>query len=135
MNIKLIFIIIIVDFSTKLFVTNWLNDGSIIIINKNLNLTLLHNYVSSELISSSYWFLLINFWICILGIFLFNNNYIKICIGLELIIGGTLGNLIDRLGHGYIIDFLSLHWLDKYYLVFNIADIAIIMGCFISLIV
>lgn len=43
MNIRLIFIIISLDFSTKLVVNNWLNDGKIIIINKTLNLTLLHN--------------------------------------------------------------------------------------------
>ncbi|AGI27096.1 Lipoprotein signal peptidase [Candidatus Portiera aleyrodidarum] len=121
MNIRLSFIIIILDFSTKLIVNNWLNDGIIIRINKNLNLTLLHN-------NSSF-----NSCICILGIgFLI---WIKKNYGCyELIIGGTIGNIIDKLGHGYIIDFLSVHWLDKYYLVLNIADISIMIGGFISLI-
>ncbi|WP_180824675.1 signal peptidase II [Candidatus Portiera aleyrodidarum] len=61
-------------------------------------------------------------------------GYINIKLGLELIIGGTVSNIIDKLGHGYIIDFLSFHWLDKYYLVLNIADISIMIGCFIILI-
>lgn len=117
MNLRLIFIIIILDFSTKLVVNNWLNDGKIIIINKNLNLTLLHNYGSE--ITSSFWVILV----CGMD-----------KLGLELIISGSLGNIIDKLGNGYIIDFLSFHWLDKYYLVLNIADISIMIGCFVSLI-
>ena len=48
---------------------------------------------------------------------------------LALIEGGIIGNSIDRLWHGVVIDFIHLHYLDVYhYPVFNIADCAICIG-------
>ncbi|CAM4017948.1 signal peptidase II [Vreelandella rituensis] len=47
---------------------------------------------------------------------------------LALIIGGALGNLYDRLVHGYVVDFLSFHVAGWYYPAFNVADIAITLG-------
>ncbi len=47
----------------------------------------------------------------------------------SLVIGGALGNLIDRLLHGHVIDFIQWHWKDVYYYPsFNIADSAIVGG-------
>ena len=48
--------------------------------------------------------------------------------GLPLIIGGALGNLYDRLIHGYVVDFLSFHAAGWYYPAFNVADIGITLG-------
>ena len=45
-----------------------------------------------------------------------------------LIIGGAIGNLVDRLLHGAVIDFISLHAAGYYWYVFNIADIWITLG-------
>lgn len=47
---------------------------------------------------------------------------------LALIIGGALGNLYDRLVHGYVVDFLSFHAAGWYYPAFNVADIGITVG-------
>jgi signal peptidase II len=47
---------------------------------------------------------------------------------LALILGGALGNLIDRLWLGYVVDFISVHWGDAYFPAFNIADSAISVG-------
>lgn len=47
---------------------------------------------------------------------------------LALIIGGALGNLHDRLVHGYVVDFLSFHVAGWYYPAFNVADIGITLG-------
>ncbi|MBY5942463.1 signal peptidase II [Halomonas sp. DP5N14-9] len=47
---------------------------------------------------------------------------------LALIIGGALGNLYDRLVHGYVVDFLSFHAAGWYYPAFNVADIGITLG-------
>ena len=51
-----------------------------------------------------------------------------LAIALPLIIGGALGNLYDRLIHGYVVDFLSFHVAGWYYPAFNVADIGITLG-------
>ncbi|MFC6670991.1 signal peptidase II [Marinobacterium aestuariivivens] len=48
--------------------------------------------------------------------------------GLSLLLGGALGNLYDRVVHGHVIDFISLHWGPHYFPAFNIADSAITLG-------
>jgi signal peptidase II len=48
--------------------------------------------------------------------------------GLVLIVGGALGNLIDRLYLGHVVDFISVHWSDAYFPAFNVADSAISIG-------
>ncbi|HEY4972057.1 MAG TPA: signal peptidase II [Steroidobacteraceae bacterium] len=45
-----------------------------------------------------------------------------------LILGGALGNLIDRLRLGHVIDFIHVHWGDHYFPAFNVADSAITIG-------
>lgn len=45
-----------------------------------------------------------------------------------LIIGGALGNAIDRAYNGYVIDFFDFYWDIYHYPVFNVADIAIVAG-------
>lgn len=47
---------------------------------------------------------------------------------LALVLGGALGNVVDRLWHGYVIDFLHFHWGGAYFPAFNVADSAITVG-------
>lgn len=47
---------------------------------------------------------------------------------LTLVLGGALGNVIDRLRFGYVVDFISVHYGDHYFPAFNIADSAITIG-------
>ena len=47
---------------------------------------------------------------------------------LALILGGAVGNLIDRMLAGYVIDFISLYFMDYRFATFNIADAAISIG-------
>lgn len=47
---------------------------------------------------------------------------------IALILGGALGNLIDRIYYGHVVDFLSFHWQGSYFPAFNIADSAITLG-------
>ncbi len=49
-------------------------------------------------------------------------------ISLALIVGGAVGNVIDRVLHGYVIDFIHAHWGAAYFPAFNIADSAITVG-------
>jgi len=48
--------------------------------------------------------------------------------GLGLILGGALGNLIDRARFGYVVDFLDVHWHQHHWPAFNVADIGISVG-------
>ena len=49
--------------------------------------------------------------------------------GLALILGGALGNVVDRLLHGYVVDFIHLHWFESWYFpAFNVADSGITIG-------
>jgi len=47
---------------------------------------------------------------------------------LALILGGALGNVIDRIAHGHVIDFLDFHWGGWHWPAFNVADSAIVCG-------
>jgi signal peptidase II len=51
-----------------------------------------------------------------------------LAIGLSLVLGGALGNVIDRVWHSYVIDFIYFHWKDWYFPAFNVADSAITVG-------
>ena len=44
------------------------------------------------------------------------------------ILGGAIGNVIDRLVHGYVVDFLDFHWAGWHFPAFNAADSAITLG-------
>ena len=58
----------------------------------------------------------------------FKNNILQL-ISLSMIFGGAVGNYIDRLHYGYVIDFIDFHWNVKYsFPTFNIADSAIVIG-------
>ena len=53
---------------------------------------------------------------------------------MSLLFGGVVGNLIDRLRLGHVIDFLDFHWGDAHFPAFNVADSAICCGVFLYLI-
>jgi signal peptidase II len=54
-----------------------------------------------------------------------------LCLGLALILGGALGNLIDRVRFGHVVDFLDFHALGWHWPAFNVADSAISVGAVI----
>ena len=49
-------------------------------------------------------------------------------LALSLILGGAIGNVIDRLLYGYVVDFLDFHWAGWHFPAFNLADSAITVG-------
>lgn len=54
--------------------------------------------------------------------------------GLALILGGAIGNLIDRAVHGYVLDFVDVYYGDAHFWAFNVADAAISVGAALVLI-
>lgn len=57
-----------------------------------------------------------------------HNGQRLFCAALACILGGALGNALDRLMHGHVVDFLLFYWRDWYFPAFNVADIAITCG-------
>lgn len=54
-------------------------------------------------------------------------------IGLALILGGAVGNLIDRARTGYVVDFVDVYWRGHHFWAFNVADAAISIGAIVIL--
>ena len=132
-KILLLLLLIILDLFTKQLIINYIQLHEFIVINFFIDLTHIHNFgVSFGLFSGyiSFWVLaliglLIVFFIYYL-MFTSNDKFEKI--GLFIIIGGALSNILDRLIHGYVIDFISIHYNKFYWPAFNLADIYITIG-------
>jgi signal peptidase II len=48
--------------------------------------------------------------------------------GLPLVLGGALGNLVDRIRYGHVVDFIDVYWKESHWPTYNIADVAICVG-------
>jgi len=55
-------------------------------------------------------------------------NETLFCLALTLVLGGALGNLIDRVAYGYVIDFIDIFYKNYHFPAFNVADSAISVG-------
>ena len=78
---------------------------------------------------SGLWLSLVGLLICGILIYLLTKSQTKLAqIGVCLLLGGGLGNIIDRIRMGYVIDFISLHYNNYYWYVFNVADIFLTIG-------
>ncbi|MFA6327404.1 MAG: signal peptidase II, partial [Bacilli bacterium] len=68
----------------------------------------------------------------IIKYFLLDNHITKTeVIGYSLVIGGIIGNLIDRIVYGHVIDFIDFRFGSYQFPLFNIADMCIVIGVFI----
>ena len=67
---------------------------------------------------------------CIYIVWLLRKNQSDklLCVALSLILGGALGNVLDRLMYGAVVDFIDLHYANWHWPAFNIADSAICIG-------
>ncbi len=54
-------------------------------------------------------------------------------LALGMVLGGALGNIVDRVRFGYVVDFLHVFWRDHNFWVFNVADAAISIGVLLLL--
>jgi len=64
----------------------------------------------------------------LLGLWLWRSRSAPTAAGLGAIIGGALGNAIDRVLHSAVVDYLDLHAFGRHFFVFNLADAAINVG-------
>lgn len=123
-------IIIVIDIVSKIFISN--NNINQIVIPNFFSITFVKNIGAAFSLLEGYNLL----FIC-LAIFAIificrkyiNENLNKLQeISITLLISGIIGNLIDRIIYGYVIDFLSFKFGNYYFPVFNIADICITIG-------
>lgn len=56
-----------------------------------------------------------------------------VAIALGLVIGGAIGNVIDRARYGAVVDFLDFHWMAQHWPAFNVADSSIFCGVMLLL--
>ena len=132
--ILIILIIICIDQAVKILVLGKLYNSSIVIFDGILNLTYVENTGGAYGIGSNsiIMFIIVNIIvITLLTKFILSKKdeiNIVILISISLIIAGGLGNLIDRIFRGYVIDYIDINPLFKYP-VFNIADICVVLGC------
>ena len=134
---KYVFLIILFDFLTKLLVSNLLYiNSSVAVIKGFFNITYTKNYGAAFSILENYRFLLIVFSIIVLFVILYylkkNNITNKFEVfSYSLILGGLVGNLIDRIFYGYVIDFFDFCLFGYDFAIFNLADVAIVVGIMI----
>ncbi len=131
---------IVLDIVSKLIVSKYMSlDETIIIIKKFLNITYVHNTgVAWSLFSHNTILVIVISLMVIIGILFYikNSNPDSLCekIAYSLILGGALGNFINRIGWGYVIDFIDVKIFNYDYPIFNLADIFIVVGVFMLVI-
>ncbi|MBW1612948.1 MAG: signal peptidase II [Deltaproteobacteria bacterium] len=91
--------------------------------------------IFSQTRSGFYYYFLLSTTIGAIGVILFSFFWIKsskkwLTVGLSLILGGAVGNLVDRLRLGYVIDFLDFFLKGYHWPAFNVADSAVTVGTF-----
>lgn len=140
MNFIIVLVVIIIDVVSKVLVTNNLVlNKSITIIPNFFYLTYAHNYGGAwSIFENNTLIITIISFIVILGIsyYIFKNRVTKKIeiIGYSLLLGGAIGNLIDRVISGYVIDFLDFYIFGYDFPIFNIADIGIVIGIMLLLV-
>lgn len=130
MNYIISLIVLLADQLSKILVLKYLKDvGSLPIIENILHLTYVENRGAAfGILQHKKWFFIV-ITILIVGFIIIyfrkNKNYPKpMMIGLSLIVGGAIGNLIDRTLYSFVVDFIDF----RVWPVFNIADSAIVIG-------
>ena len=124
---------LLIDLCTKYLIDKYFNlMETKTIINNFFSLTKVYNYGASWNILTGYRIILIIITIVILGFLFYYQTKFKInnrnIMCFSLLYSGILGNLIDRVFRGYVIDFLGFNILGYDYPVFNFADICIVFG-------
>ena len=131
-------IVVAADQLTKWFIVNQFELYEVLPLAPILELTRLHNTGAAfSLLAQAggwqRWFFVglagtisvaIVWWLYTLPV----RGYPWLSIGLAFILGGAIGNGIDRLAQGHVVDFLHFHWQQAYFPAFNVADIAISTG-------
>ncbi len=132
----LAFIIILVDQFTKVLILGYYRLGDSTFVTSFFNVVRAHNRGAafSFLSDASGWqrwfFTAIGFVAAAVIIWMLRSHAGQklFSFAMACILGGAIGNVIDRMVHGYVIDFLDFHWAGIHFPAFNVADSAITLG-------
>jgi signal peptidase II len=121
---------------TKITISKWLSFGESYPITSFFNLVLAHNkgaafsFLANENGWQRYFFTVIGVVAAIYIIYLLRRHAGQrlFSTALALILGGAIGNVLDRVMYGYVIDFLDVYWRNAHWPAFNVADSAICVG-------
>ncbi len=133
-------IFLILDQAVKIFINSRFVLGeAYILINNLLSILLVHNTGAAfSILSGNQVFLVIIGILALVALLLFiyqGDNYSDYEIfAYSLLFGGILGNLIDRIFYGYVIDFISLTFVGYNFPIFNIADMCIVVSVILIII-
>ncbi|MBQ7224971.1 MAG: signal peptidase II [Clostridia bacterium] len=125
---------IALDLLTKLLVANLMDLGqSIALIPGVLNLTYIHNRGAAfGMLADHRWVFMVISSVAIIGIgiylFRFCKERMLLKVGLALIVSGGIGNMIDRIFYGYVIDMIDFCLFDFWMWIFNVADACVCVG-------
>lgn len=140
MMIVFTIVFFVIDIISKLVVSNFMSvNDSILVINKFFNITYVKNTGAAWSIFSGEILGLIIVSLIIISFIVYyiskNKPSTKIeKIGYALILGGSFGNLLDRIIYGYVIDFLDFNIFGYNYPIFNLADSFIFVGVILIII-
>jgi signal peptidase II len=130
-------LVLVLDQLTKFLAVSYLTFGEPLAVMPHFNLTLVYNYGAafSFLADMGGWqrwfFVLLAVGISVGLMFWLSKLKSKLTfevIGLQLILAGAVGNLIDRVLFGRVTDFLDFYYGSWHYATFNIADVGITLG-------
>jgi len=136
-------VVVLLDQLTKLWVLNSFETFEIVTVLPVFNLTLVFNEGAafSFLADAGGWqrYIFVSISAVMSIVFVIWLSRVKsherwLATGLAFLLGGAVGNLIDRVWLGKVIDFLQWHWHDAYFPAFNLADAAITLGVILLLI-
>lgn len=129
-------LVLIVDFLTKRYFESQFFPGEVRPVTSFFNLVLAHNrgaafsFLAGHDGWQLYFFSLIAIVAAILCVYFIGKHSTQrlFCLALSLIMAGAVGNLIDRILYGYVVDFLDFYLGHWHWPAFNVADIAIVCG-------
>jgi signal peptidase II len=132
----LAFVIVLVDQFTKVLVVGYYHLGDSTTVTSFFNLVRVHNSGAafSFLAGASGWqrwfFTVLGFVAAGVIVWMLKSHSGQrlFSFAMACILGGAIGNVIDRLLYGYVVDFLDFHWHGMHFPAFNIADSTITIG-------
>ncbi|MET0063930.1 MAG: signal peptidase II [Candidatus Thiodiazotropha endolucinida] len=135
-------LVILLDQSTKQLAESTLTLYETVSVLPFFDLTLLYNkgaafsFLSDQGGWQRWFFIVLAIVVCIVlvgWLWRLKRDELWVAVALSLIIGGAIGNVIDRILFGQVIDFLHFHYQQHYFPAFNVADSAITVGVIIML--